>query len=117
VRARFDELVDAQNRLTREYHDRKIGTVVRALMAGDSKKDANNLTAKTGDNVTIVAPKPLDYRAAGSDATHPYARAPWLDVIIDGGHVWGCSGRVVGRAFRFTDAAMPAAPALIDLVT
>jgi tRNA-2-methylthio-N6-dimethylallyladenosine synthase len=117
VRARFDELVDAQNRLTREYHDRKIGTVVRALIAGDSKKDANNLTAKTGDNVTIVAPKPIDYGAPGSDATHPYARAPWLDVIIDGGHVWGCSGRVVGRAFRFTDAPMPAAPALIDLVT
>ena len=59
--ARFTRLCDAQNRVTRAYHDRKVGRVVRALIVGDSKKDASRLTAKTPDNVTIVAPKPPDY--------------------------------------------------------
>jgi tRNA-2-methylthio-N6-dimethylallyladenosine synthase len=106
--ARFERLVDAQNRVTRAYHERKIGTMVRALIAGDSKKDPSKLTAKTGDNVTVVAPKPFDYSAA------IYAQAPWLDVAIETGHVWGCTGRVVGRAARFTEPAVRA-PAIFDL--
>ncbi len=91
---RFERLVEAQNRITRAYHGRKVGSVARALVAGDSKKDASKLTAKTTDNVTIVAPKP-----EGFDATRP-----WLDVSIESGHVWGCAGRIVGRASRYTDA-------------
>ena len=102
--ARFTRLVDAQNRTTRAYHDRKVGRVVRALIAGDSKKDASRLTAKTPDNVTIVAPKPPDYPLERRPQTHPYARTPWLDVAIENAHVWGCFGTVVARAERFDDA-------------
>jgi tRNA-2-methylthio-N6-dimethylallyladenosine synthase len=100
--ARFTRLVDAQNRVTRAYHQMKVGRVVRALIAGDSKKDASRLTAKTPDNVTIVAPKPPDYCDAPAGDPHAYARTPWLDVAIESAHVWGCAGSVVGRAERFS---------------
>ncbi|HVR45060.1 MAG TPA: MiaB/RimO family radical SAM methylthiotransferase [Candidatus Binatia bacterium] len=105
VLARFERLVEEQNRVTRAYHESKVGSVVRALIAGESKKDASKLTAKTLDNVTVVAPKPPAYGA----------RMPWLDVAIESGHVWGCKGTIVGCASRFTDpgATMPAA--LVDL--
>jgi tRNA-2-methylthio-N6-dimethylallyladenosine synthase len=106
---RFSRLLEQQNRVTRAYHDRKVGAVVRALIAGDSKKDPARLTARTLDNVTIVAPKPPDY--------HPlhYARTPWLDIAVESGHVWGCSGAVAARAARFDEAGMPV-QAVIDLI-
>ena len=53
---RFARLVAAQNASTRAYHDRKIGTTVRALVVGPSKKDATKLAAKTLDNVTVTPP-------------------------------------------------------------
>jgi len=104
--ARFTQLLDAQNDVTRRYHEGKVGRVVRALIAGDSKKDASRISAKTTDNVTLVAPKPS---ACG-------AEAPWLDVAIDAAHVWGCDGRVVGRARRFTERAEPVELPVISLV-
>jgi len=109
---RFQRLVDEQNRVTRAYHERKAGSIVRALIVGDSKKDPTRLTAKTLDNVTVVAPKPYDYAPA---APHPYAQTPWLDIAVESGHVWGCLGRVVRRAARFADAGEPAMPALVNL--
>jgi tRNA-2-methylthio-N6-dimethylallyladenosine synthase len=99
--ARFTRLLDAQNRVTRAYHETKVGRVVRALIAGDSKKDVTRLTAKTPENVTVVAPKPQDYSAARSGDGHAYAQTPWLDVAIESAHVWGCAGTVVARAERF----------------
>jgi tRNA-2-methylthio-N6-dimethylallyladenosine synthase len=111
---RFTRLLDAQNSITRAYHDRKLGHKVRALIVGDSKKDAGRLTAKTTDNVTIVAPKPPDY--PDSSAEHPYARTPWLDVAVESAHVWGCSGAVVGRAERFAQEAQAVKPPIISLV-
>jgi tRNA-2-methylthio-N6-dimethylallyladenosine synthase len=92
---RFGRLTEAQNAATRAYHERKVGRAERALIAGDSKKDASRLTAKTVDNVTIVAPKPGGYDEAS------YARTPWLDVAIESAHVWGCAGSVAGRSDRF----------------
>jgi tRNA-2-methylthio-N6-dimethylallyladenosine synthase len=112
---RFGRLLDAQNRVTRAYHDRKIGTTVRALIVGDSKKDAGKLSAKTTDNVTIVAPKPPDYAANPDGGDHPYARTPWLDVAVESAHVWGCSGTVVGRAARFGEAGERVSSPLVDL--
>lgn len=111
AQARFERLVDEQNRVTRAYHESKAGSVVRALIAGDSKRDASKLTAKTSDNVTIVAPKPPDYSA------EEYARTPWLDVFVDSGRVWGCMGRIIGRAARLRDSATPCEPAIVDLMT
>jgi tRNA-2-methylthio-N6-dimethylallyladenosine synthase len=111
VQARFERLVDAQNAVTRAYHERKTGSVVRALITGDAKKDVTKLSAKTGDNVTVVAPKPRDYSAEA------YARAPWLDIEIESGRVWGCMGRVVGRAARANEAVIPCEPAIVDLTT
>jgi len=112
---RFGRLLDAQNRVTRAYHDRKIGTRVRALIVGDSKKDAGKLSAKTTDNVTIVAPKPPDYGAAPDRGEHPYAQTPWLDVAVESAHVWGCSGLVVGRAARFDQPGARVNPPPVDL--
>lgn len=94
---RFSRLAAAQNAVTRAYHDAKVGSAVRALIVGPSKKDPERIAAKALDNVTIIAPKPADYEQA------LYAREPWLDVEIESGHVWGCSGTIVRRAQRFAE--------------
>jgi tRNA-2-methylthio-N6-dimethylallyladenosine synthase len=105
--SRFARLLETQNASTRAYHDAKIGTTVRALICGPSKKDASKLAAKSLDNVTLVAPKPADFEEAR------YAAEPWLDVTIEGAHVWGCTGTIVRRAGRFADRGVAVeAPAL-----
>jgi tRNA-2-methylthio-N6-dimethylallyladenosine synthase len=104
---RFQRLLQAQNDVTRAYHERYVGRTVRALIAGDSKKDTRKLAAKAPDNVTIIAPKPADY---------PYEGTPWLDVAVESAHVWGCAGRVVGRADGLRDPALPVMQPLLDLV-
>jgi tRNA-2-methylthio-N6-dimethylallyladenosine synthase len=108
--ARFARLCDAQNAATRAYHDRMIGTTVRALICGESKKDASKLAAKTLDNVTVIAPKPDDYDEA------LYAREPWLDYEIEAAHVWGCTGSIVRRAERFNDPGSPVVRPVISLL-
>jgi tRNA-2-methylthio-N6-dimethylallyladenosine synthase len=113
---RFAELLEAQNAVTRRYHDGYVGRTLRVLIGGDSKKDARRLTGKTLDNVTVVAPKPADYPAEDREAVHPYAQTPWLDIAIETAHVWGCFGTVTGRAARFADAGMPVMRPLFDLI-
>jgi tRNA-2-methylthio-N6-dimethylallyladenosine synthase len=108
--ARFARLCDAQNAAVRAYHDRKIGATVRALICGESKKDAHKLAAKTLDNVTVIAPKPDDYDEA------LYAREPWLDVAVETAHVWGCTGAIVRRAERFGDAGSTVVRPAISLL-
>ncbi len=105
--ARFAWLTEAQNCVTRRYHDAMVGRVVRALIAGESKKDPTRLAAKTPDNVTVVAPKPPEY---------PAADTPWLDVAIESAHVWGCTGRVVARAAAFSQPGEPVGRPVIHLV-
>ncbi|MDQ2865702.1 MAG: tRNA (N6-isopentenyl adenosine(37)-C2)-methylthiotransferase MiaB [Candidatus Eremiobacteraeota bacterium] len=108
--ARFKRLLAAQNDASRAYHDRKIGTIVRALVQGESKKDTSKLAAKTIDNVTIVAPKPPDYSA------QRYAAEPWLDIIVRDAHVWGGSGTIVRRGERFGDASRAVAAPVLSLL-
>jgi len=107
---RFKRLADAQNAASRAYHERKIGTTVRALVQGASKKDASKLAAKTPDNATIVAPMPPDYHEA------LYAAQPWLDIEIHEGFIWGCTGTIVGRAERFDASAIGVARPAISLI-
>lgn len=114
--ARFVRLMDEQNRVTRAFHDRKIGRVARALIVGDSKRDPARLAARTLDNVTVIAPKPPDYAPAAGVAPHPYAQTPWLDVAIENAHVWGCSGTIVARAERFAQTGRPVSRPIISLV-
>lgn len=85
------------------HHRRKIGTTVRALITGPSKKDRTRLAAKTVDNVTVIAPE--------SDGNEP-----WLDIRIEAAHRWGCSGTILGRADRFEGPARPVAAPVLDLV-
>ncbi len=108
--ARFKRLVDAQNAATRAYHDRKIGTTVRCLIQGPSKKDPHKLATKALDNVTVIAPMPADYDEA------LYAREPWLDIEIETAHVWGCTGTIVRRAARFSYDGTAVERPLIDLI-
>jgi tRNA-2-methylthio-N6-dimethylallyladenosine synthase len=96
---RFGRLTEAQNAATRAFHERKVGTSVHALIVGDSKKHATRLTAKTLDNVTVVAEKPADYDE------REYARAPWLEIRVDGAHVWGCRGTVLRRSERYAETS------------
>ncbi len=107
---RFGRLMQAQNAASRAYHAGKIGTVVRCLIQGPSKKDAGKLAAKATDNVTVIAPMPPDFEQA------LYAREPWLDVEIQQGFTWGCTGTIVRRAQYFTGAGVAVASPLITLV-
>jgi tRNA-2-methylthio-N6-dimethylallyladenosine synthase len=108
---RFSRLADAQNAVTRSYHDRKIGTEVRALIQGISRKDRSKLAAKTLDNVTVIAPLPPDFDE------RLYSREPWLDIRVDAAHVWGCSGSIVRRAERFANDGVTLEAPLINLLT
>jgi tRNA-2-methylthio-N6-dimethylallyladenosine synthase len=108
--ARFKRLIDAQNAATRAYHDRKIGTTVRALIQGPSKKDPAKLAAKSLDNVTIIAPMPPDYEEG------TYASEPWLDIDVETAHVWGCTGTLLRRAQRYGDVGIAVARPVIDLI-
>ncbi|MBV9403467.1 MAG: tRNA (N6-isopentenyl adenosine(37)-C2)-methylthiotransferase MiaB [Candidatus Eremiobacteraeota bacterium] len=107
---RFQRLADVQNAATLHYHEEKVGTTVRALIVGPSKKDAAKLAAKTTDNVTVIAAKPQDFDTAR------YAATPWLDVEVHGAHVWGCDGTIVSRAARHDDGGVPVRSPLLDLL-
>lgn len=108
---RHARLAEAQNAVAREYHARKIGTELRALVQGVSKKDGSRLALKTLDNVTVIAAQPPDYNEG------LYSREPWLDVRVESAQVWGCNGTIVRRACRFADRGSPVKPALINLLT
>lgn len=110
VSARFRRLVETQNGATLAYHDRKVGTTARCLIVGASKKDPDRLAAKSGDNVTVIAPKPPGYDEG------EYATTPWLDVAVESAHLWGCAGTIVGRAKRYADRGDAMRSMTIDLV-
>ena len=100
---RLRRLAAAQNVACRAYHDRKIGSQVRALITGTSRKNPAMLSAKTTDNVTVVFPT-IDER--------PDPEHPWVDVRIESAFVWGVKGTAVGRAARYDDLAAPVAEPL-----
>ncbi len=108
---RHARLAEAQNAVARAFHDKKVGTVVRALVQGVSKKDRSKLAAKTLDNVTVIAAQPPDYDE------RLYASEPWLDIRIDSAHKWGCGGTIVRRATRLADRGSAVKNSLIDLLT
>ncbi|MEA2663419.1 MAG: tRNA-2-methylthio-N6-dimethylallyladenosine synthase, partial [Candidatus Eremiobacteraeota bacterium] len=104
---RFKRLCAVQDAAVRAYHDRKIGSTVRALIHGVSRKDPTRLTAKTADNVTVNFPM--------VEAAPDLAR-PWVDVRVESAAVWGVRGTCVGRAASYDGPAEPVAPPLIDLL-
>jgi tRNA-2-methylthio-N6-dimethylallyladenosine synthase len=108
--ARFKRLTDVQNAATLAYHARKVGSTVRALIVGRSRKDHTKLAAKTPDNVTVIAPMPDDFDAG------EYAATPWLDVRVSGAHVWGCVGTIARRARQYADCGIPVRAAPLDLI-
>jgi tRNA-2-methylthio-N6-dimethylallyladenosine synthase len=108
--ARLRELVRVVDRSVEAHHRAKIGSTVRALIVGPSKKDRSKLAAKTLDNVTVVAAD------TEGEARKPRPHEPWLDIRIETAHRWGCTGTIVGRAERFDGAARPVAAPVLDLV-
>ncbi len=108
--ARYNELFEAENRAVEAYHARKLGTTVRALITGPSRKDASKLAAKTLDNVTVIAPMPEDYNEA------LYAREPWIDLAIEAAHVWGCTGTITRRAKRYEEEGIAVVRPVLSLV-
>ena len=93
-----------------KFHRKKVGTTVRALIAGPSRKDRSRISARTLDNVTIVAPD------TENDAASARPDEPWLDIRIDTAHRWGCSGTIVGRASAFGGRARRVTMPVLDLV-
>jgi tRNA-2-methylthio-N6-dimethylallyladenosine synthase len=104
---RFERLTALQDAACRAYHDRKIGSTVRALIHGVSRKDAARISAKTLDNVTVNFP----LVEAVADPSRP-----WADVRIESASVWGVRGTCVGRAERYDALAQPVASRPIDLI-
>jgi tRNA-2-methylthio-N6-dimethylallyladenosine synthase len=104
---RFRRLVAVQDAAVRAYHERKVGTTVRALIHGPSRKDASKLSAKTTDNVTVNFP---------TIESEPDLDRPWVDVRVESASVWGVRGTCVGRGARYDGAAEPVRPPLIDLL-
>ena len=104
---RFVRLKAVQDEAVRAYHDRKIGTTVRALIHGVSRKDRTKLSAKTVDNVTVNFPLLEDV---------PVVSRPWADVRVESASVWGVRGTCTGRAASYDGVAKPVAPPTIDLL-
>jgi tRNA-2-methylthio-N6-dimethylallyladenosine synthase len=102
--ARLKRVAAAQDAACRAYHDRKIGTTVRTLVTGRSRKNSTMLAAKTTDNVTVIFP---------SIEALPAPALPWVDVRVEQAFVWGVKGTAVGRAGRF-DAPAVAVPTGAD---
>jgi tRNA A37 methylthiotransferase MiaB len=106
---RLRRLAAVTDAWARAWNDPKVGTRVRALVVGPSRKDPSRLSAKALDGTTIVAP-------LGREPLERFVRRPWIDVEIDTAWVWGASGRIVGRAASFDAAAEPVAAPDVDLV-
>jgi tRNA-2-methylthio-N6-dimethylallyladenosine synthase len=106
-RERFARLVAVVDAGVRAYHDAKLGTTVRALVHGVSRKDPHQMAAKTIDNVTVHFPLVEDA---------PDLAAPWVDVRIERAAVWGVAGTALGRASAYTAPAVPLVPPVIDLL-
>ncbi|MDQ2858507.1 MAG: MiaB/RimO family radical SAM methylthiotransferase [Candidatus Eremiobacteraeota bacterium] len=108
--ARLRQLAATVDRGVRAWHERKVGSTVRALVQGPSRKDPAKLAAKTADNVTVVAPRAELETAA-------LVSRPWLDVHVTQAHTWGCTGEIVAVAERFAAPAVPLAHRpTIDLI-
>ena len=56
-KSRLQQVVDLQNRLSRESNDRDLGKVFEVLVEGDSKKDAGFWKGRSSHNKVIVFPK------------------------------------------------------------
>jgi len=107
---RLRRLAAVVDRNVRAWHERKRGSVVRALVQGPSRKDRTKIAAKTIDNVTIIAP-------LGSLAEAHLQAKPWIDVRVDEAFTWGCAGEILGVAERYAAAREPVdARPTIDLV-
>ena len=104
---RFVRLKAVQDEAVRAYHDRKVGTTVRALIHGVSRKDAAKLSAKTVDNVTVNFPL---------TESAPDVSRPWADVRVESASVWGVRGTCIGRAASFDGVADTVAAPVIDLL-
>ena len=104
---RFVRLKTVQDEAVRAYHDRKVGTTVRALIHGVSRKDATKLSAKSVDNVTVNFPLTEQV---------PDPSRPWADVRVESASVWGVRGTCIGRAASFDGAADAVTAPVIDLL-
>ncbi len=92
------------------FHRAKVGTTVRALVIGPSRKDRTKLAARTIDNVTVIAPD------TENETASPRPDEPWLDIQIGGAHRWGCTGTIVGRSATFDGRARPVRSPVFDLI-
>ena len=107
---RLRRLAETIDRSVRAFHAPKVGTTVRALIQGPSRKDRSKLAAKTIDNVTIIAP-------AGALSETDLRERPWLDVRIDEAFTWGCAGEIASIAARYDDPSpLAVSRPTIDLV-
>jgi tRNA-2-methylthio-N6-dimethylallyladenosine synthase len=104
---RLRRLSAVVDRGVRAFHERKVGTTVRALVQGPSRKDPRKLAAKTLDNVTAIVP-----RVDGIGDP----KRPWIDVLVQTAFTWGVTGIAAGESARFSDPATSVMLPPIDLL-
>lgn len=108
---RLRRLAAVQDRSCQEFHESKVGKVVRALVQGPSRKDPAKLAAKTLDNVTVVAPLPPNLGTAS------FAAECWIDVRIERGYTWGATGTMLARSHAYTEQGTSLPFPTLDLIT
>ncbi|MDQ6826007.1 MAG: tRNA (N6-isopentenyl adenosine(37)-C2)-methylthiotransferase MiaB [Candidatus Eremiobacteraeota bacterium] len=108
---RLRRLALVQNGACRAYHQKKVSSVVRALVQGGSRKDSTKIAAKSIDNVTVVAPLPTD-----TDLL-TFAASPWIDVRVEAAYTWGIAGTIVSRAKTYADAGISVRAPTLNLLT
>jgi tRNA-2-methylthio-N6-dimethylallyladenosine synthase len=107
---RLQRLIAVQDPFVRAYHEAKVGTTLRALTHGFSRKDREKLSLKTLDNVTVVTPNVAPFDAAAG------AREPWFDVRIDRAFTWGVHGTALRRASSYKDSGKPVEGPVLSLL-
>ena len=81
---RFMRLCAVEDAAVRAYHDRKIGTTVRALIHGVSRKDPTRL-ARQDDRQR--------HREFPDDRSRARPGRPWVDVRVDRPRCGACAAR------------------------
>lgn len=83
IQARFDRLLDLQNRISAQKHEAYLGKTYRVLVDGESDDERYNLTARTDGNRLV--------RMTGSKELI----GKFVNVKIDGHNTWSLTGEAV----------------------
>ena len=89
IQERFDRLVDIVQKRAFEANQQDLGSTVRVLVEGASKRDHSLIAGKSPKNQTVHAPAPTNVDPESLAGT-------FVDVKVDEARTWYLSGTIVG---------------------